>query len=272
MRVLRIAGAGRASLIIIAVLCLALAAPVWAHTPANSYIGGYWSDLDDSPGNGGDGVADLYVHFDAASIPPATNKRDRVLEGLRKWEAYVPAKVELGYDSPLNASDDVHCFQLPQRFNAITMGEINVNGVPAGVLAATETCIGFSGGPSRIRNFLLKVDEDPPWYFGTSSPSSGQVDFLSIMTHESGHAHGYTLGDPEDAEGNTGGHFSELVDGTTGSNFCPRNSNRQTMCNGFPYLGLTYLRTLESHDVHTMVDYYTVNECPEPLPQLCNIH
>lgn len=63
----------------------------------------------------------------------------------------------------------------------------------------------------------------------------------STAAHEWGHWTGWF--------GPDGAHYAE--DGDE----CPSNSSRHTMCPRLPD-GTTYMRSLESHDIHTFNDAY----------------
>lgn len=105
-------------------------------------------------------------------------------------------------------------------------------GSPGGVLGVTTVC--YSG--STITSANVAFDASESWYVGTDSPSSTQMDLLSVATHEVGHATGFA------------GHFEE-------SSICPNNSDVQTMC-AFYTRGTTWQRSLAKHDKHTMKNAY----------------
>ena len=101
------------------------------------------------------------------------------------------------------------------------------------VLGRENTC--FEDG--AIIKSTIRFDTDgPSWYTGVStSVPSGKSDARSVAIHEFGHAAGFK------------GHFE-------GTSLCS-GSIRQTMCPTLPS-GTSYMRTLESHDKHTIVSAY----------------
>lgn len=104
----------------------------------------------------------------------------------------------------------------------------------------------------QIVSFQLALDSDRNWYFGTGDASDGflntcvpscELDAWSVLSHEFGHAHGYT--DPF----GPGEHFDP------DDEVCDKDSGEHTMCSGTS-AGTERKRTPETHDVHTFLDGY----------------
>lgn len=129
--------------------------------------------------------------------------------------------------------------QSPCGIEGINTGALfwnNLDYIGSGVLGATRTC-----GSAYLLNFTIAFDSaGTNWYFGTGVPASNQWDFISIATHEFGHAFG--MNGPLA----TGNHFYES------DPICPESTARETMCPGWiGAAGTVFLRSLGTHDVDT---------------------
>jgi hypothetical protein len=88
------------------------------------------------------------------------------------------------------------------------------------------------------------------WYTGESEtmPSEEHTDLRSVLTHEFGHATGWS------------GHYSESYQGV-----CPETTNRAVMCE--PIIrGTSWQRDLQADDVHTFEAAYPGDGGPGPSP------
>lgn len=109
-----------------------------------------------------------------------------------------------------------------------------ITGVSISGLANEYTC--YSG--STITRSVITIDSTRSnWYQGTStSVPSGDVDLISVMVHEFGHAGGFV------------GHWDGVGEDCTGS-------DRETMCLGTP-TGTSYKRSIQLHENHTFDSAY----------------
>lgn len=108
--------------------------------------------------------------------------------------------------------------------------------LPAGYLALTNTC----NSPTYITRFHVGISPNANWYSGTGTPLSNEWDLRSIVTHEWGHVTGFF------------GHFINTADTCAGI-----YEDVNTMCEGSPSrIGTTYLRSTETHDIHTFLGAY----------------
>lgn len=100
-------------------------------------------------------------------------------------------------------------------------------------LGVTVRC----GGSSITRASIL-FDAVESWYSGSGTPGGAQFDLRSVAAHEWGHAFGFA------------GHWQDhdaLIDCTS--------SARETMCSSLPK-GTSYMRSLQTHDMHSLVSAY----------------
>jgi hypothetical protein len=117
-----------------------------------------------------------------------------------------------------------------------------------------------SGDEWSVTGFAITFDSSPQfeggaagtWYPGTGQGAWNQINVLDVATHEFGHASGQAL------------HFDE-------PSLCPDDpaadhTNTPTMCAGSWYGDDTNRRTLQDHDVHTLVGAYTAPPEPPPPP------
>lgn len=83
-------------------------------------------------------------------------------------------------------------------------------------------------------------DNDPPlpWYFGDNEVPDGRVDLEAVATHEFGHATGFF------------DHFND------GSDECPNGPAMHTMCRSYRLDAQAAWRSLEGHDIHTLLNTY----------------
>lgn len=77
-------------------------------------------------------------------------------------------------------------------------------------------------------------DKAENWYLGSGVPAYNQIDLRSIAAHEMGHALGLDH---------------------TGDIYCPNNTYKATMCNGYKW-GSYYLRTLAGDDRNGLKTLY----------------
>lgn len=110
---------------------------------------------------------------------------------------------------------------------------------PSTVVAFTPGC---RDGEGHFLGFSMIYDNDPPerfpWYFGDGEVPNGRIDFESLATHEFGHATGFF------------GHFGD------GSAECPNGPAIETMCPAYTFEAQSAWRTLENHDIHTLLNTY----------------
>lgn len=126
------------------------------------------------------------------------------------------------------------------NFSAVYWRDLSY--LPGGVLGVTHVCTTFgddAGG--NILTFSISINSNTAWYNGTSTPTSGTFDLLSVITHEFGHATGFW------------GHWDKNYDSSLCS-LSPSNTDH-TMCSttGTKLYGW---RTLEVHDIHTFLAAY----------------
>lgn len=97
-------------------------------------------------------------------------------------------------------------------------------------------CLSSCGWGDLLEKVWVKINDDDhiPWYQGTGSPSGNQYDLWSVMTHEMGHAAGFT-------------HINS---------FCG-TSSMYTMCSGpGDFKGTNHPRSLSSHEKDDLAAKY----------------
>ena len=105
--------------------------------------------------------------------------------------------------------------------------------LPNSTYARAQRC--YSG--DEIIKASVSFNSNHDWYLGTGTPPSGESDLWGVATHELGHTTG----------------FSKHL---TGSDLCPSNSGKHTMCPSWTKSQLPDARTLESHDKHSIAGAY----------------
>lgn len=187
---------------------------------------------------------------------PTGSWRDRVSESVGKWNAlnqpmnwvkqtqvanFCPPGPACGGGCPPAQKNTVHYRNIDGR-----------DGTLAYVLPCTYT------SNNEMSSATMVIDSSEDWYIGTGDAPDGtqvggacingpcQVDSLSVVTHEWGHASGH-LGGP-----NGDGHYSP----TDSTGACNDDSWKHTMCPSYGPKGDERQRTLEAHDIHTFADAY----------------
>lgn len=117
-----------------------------------------------------------------------------------------------------------------------TWGNITVVSYNISAIASESTC----GTSTQITRSAIRLDFRS-WANGGGSVASHEYDLRGVLVHEIGHSAGYGDGSATD-------HFTD-------SATCPNSSARNSMCPNVP-TGKTWFRTLESHDEHTIADFY----------------
>ena len=148
----------------------------------------------------------------------------RVLQGAKAWDN---VKTTLNYDyvAPKNLSRKV-CDTATRGKNLVYRASIDG---PRGTAGITETC--FTG--KQILRFTMKFDSQESWHTSITTPvPSGKIDVASVAAHEFGHASGWRS------------HLAE-------ASVCVNDSTQNTMC-PTTWAGTSQLRTLHTHDVHTL--------------------
>jgi len=178
--------------------------------------------------------------------------RDRVSEAIAKWNSIQPNALSFAQ----LASDNPHSFSQDCAAYAVEEDVLYYRDANAAYFGHTRTCL-VSGSSSPIKNFIMDFDKSWIWNKYASDPQPGEIDALSAIVHEFGHATGFS------------GHFN-----ATGANqVCPvingvpDVANWQTMCDSVDNLvsdqtyselfnGYKFRRTLETHDQHTFDHAY----------------
>ena len=160
-------------------------------------------------------------------------KRDSIKVAFNKWDFEDGADFEFILSSVDHANHSgatrIDCNPLPD--NDVHWDD------SWGAQGASAICDSDNDG--LLEAFVAIFNPDNQWNLGSGSPGTQEWDLRSIATHEAGHVWGFT------------GHFDE------GSSLCPQNSSRHTMCPGHSsVLGTDWLRTLETHDSHTISNAY----------------
>ena len=170
---------------------------------------------------------DGIVPYGFAKAFPDGALRDRVRDAAQAWNAIGTRAQLIDVAEPAD-TDPTSCPAVPQP-NAVHWRRVDGRGRHR---AYTRMC------PYAGRfTFQLVIDRDERWYTGTGEPEDDELDLLSVLTHEFGHAAGFSGPfasghfDPDDA-------------------LCAPGSNQQTMCPKIPP-GTTHMRSLEAHDIHT---------------------
>jgi len=234
--------------------CIALAAslvalvgvlPAYAHTWQDYYrYGTYTSRWD---------VGEIRWHFDTNYWNQGTAFRDRAREATAVWSGVLSnGYVQFKEMDTLGSGTYEQC-SYNARVNYLRHAQLT------GPAAVTWYCYrpAPNGDEWSVTGFAITLDSEPAfgdgtpatWYSGTGTGGSTQVDLLSALTHEFGHAGGHAV------------HFDEPA-------LCPTvasadHSSAPTMCAGVWYGNDTNRRTLEDHDVHTMQAAYAT---PPPAP------
>ena len=103
-------------------------------------------------------------------------------------------------------------------------------------LGSEATC---SSGANITRS-VIRLDFRN-WDNDGGSVGTNEFDLQGLLVHELGHSAGW-------GEGSATDHFS-------GSTTCPGGSSNHSMC-GSMGMGQPHVRTLESHDQHTIANFY----------------
>lgn len=144
------------------------------------------------------------VEYDQTALGGWSNA---IWDGAKQWEAVSPSPFKFARSNNSGNTNDVYFGSIDGQY---------------GTYAQTQTW--FPGGV-WISRFTMKLDSGETWTSG--SPSSSQLDIVSVAVHEFGHAAGI-------------GHTQWWR--------CWGNENdRPTMCGSFPY-GKVYFRYLEDDD------------------------
>jgi hypothetical protein len=228
-----------------AVTLVAPPAPAGAHTWQDYYRHGTYTSRWD--------VAEIRWYFDTAYWNRGVAFRDRAREAAATWSNVL--------------SNGYVRFREMDALGQNTYEQCSYNGglnylrwaSLTGAAATTWYC--YRPSPSAdewsVQGFAITIDSEPAfgdgtpatWYAGTGAGTGTQVDLLSALTHEFGHAGGHNI------------HFDEPA-------LCPNDpaadhSHSPTMCAGVWYGNDTNRRTLQDHDVHTMQGAYAQ---PPPPP------
>ena len=197
-------------------LLVALAVPARAHT-ASTFYPRKWPTAKVT-----------YSH--TSSVP--SNWRPLVDEAAGRWNRVKDAELDFVRGSDSGDYDWAVCSGKTGIHRDNSGGGL---GSPGGVLGVTVVC--YQSSSSTITSANVAFDSSENWYAGTGSPSSNQMDLLSVATHELGHATGFA------------NHFDN------NESICANNSDMQTMCPSYT-VGTTWARSLEKHDKHTMKGAY----------------
>jgi hypothetical protein len=200
----------------VAAFLAAVPAGAMAHPPAN-YYAAKWP-----------GTQEVYGF--TPSVP--ANWRPVVDQAASQWSAVSGATLDVVHGADYAAN------YTPNDCNARKTG-IHTGTIDGkfGVLGRTYTCW---NGAGQITQSNVVFDTAEPWYVGTGTPTSSQVDLFSVATHELGHSTGFGTG--------PNSHF-------TGSALCPNSAAQQTMCPSYT-IGTTWQRSLATHDQHTYAAEY----------------
>ena len=163
----------------------------------------------------------------AAGFPDGA-LRDRVRDAAATWNA-LGTRAQLA-DAPEPVEVDPNSCPDAPAPNAVHWRSIDGRGRTR---AQTRMCP-YPGG---LFTFQLVLDRAEPWYMGADEPEDDELDVLSVLTHEFGHAAGFS-GPFAD------GHFDP------DDELCAVGPKQHTMCPRIP-LGTTHMRSLEAHDIHT---------------------
>lgn len=158
---------------------------------------------------------------------PEGELSERVREAAKAWNA-IGTRVQLVDVAEPADTDPTTCPAVPQP-NVVHWRDVDGRG---GYRAYTRMC------PYAGRfTFQLVLDRDERWYTGSGEPDDDELDVLSVLTHEFGHAAGFS--GPF-----ASGHFDP------DSDVCASGPGQHTMC---PKIapGTTHMRSLEAHDIHT---------------------
>jgi hypothetical protein len=164
-------------------------------------------------------------------------KRDQIHQGANKWGAVggSPFDFDLGADETGFNYDNPGCTGGVGAQQTVHWEPMDIGSFVA------EVTVCPSGGD--LVNFKMGFDTDSSCDWSVDgTPAGGECDLQSFAAHEFGHATGGWLDWAT-------GHWSES------SNPCPTGSSRHTMCRSVPN-GSTYMRSLEEHDEHTLVNAY----------------
>lgn len=205
-----------ASVDIVLIVLLAASLPSMAHT---GFYPAVW------PKN-------LDVEYVFDNNVPSGTPRAQVIDGAAAWNNRVDGKApnflpagQATLSNPYTPCDGP---------NAVFWRDLTADGFPSDVIGYTPGC----RNNGNFKGFTMIYDNNPPypWYFGDDEVPDGRIDFESLTTHEWGHATGWY------------DHF--------GDDFCPDGSARQTMCPNYVFSAQRAWRSLEDHDVHTLVNAY----------------
>ncbi len=199
-----------------------------AHTSSVFYTGG---------GTGGGGTWPLYkdVRFLVRSgFPSHTPSYASIInKGFNQWSNETSGSGPDFYNdggTTLTGNADNPCLS---PYNGVYWRNLDYLGT--GVLGFTPHCESSVSNDDTVNGFSMSIDTRT-WYVDTGTPTSTQYDLYSVVTHEAGHATGWS------------GHFSST------ETICDTDLPA-TMC---PYyrVGNIRWRTLSTHDVHTFVGAY----------------
>ena len=177
--------------------------------------------------------ADPYYAFGQLNAPFNTSEAKYAIHsGDDPWNSVYGSSLDFQW----SGNENGHVFWQGTSCSTAPSNGLWIMTDDLGSLAIENTC--FEGG-AIIKSTIRFDNVGPSWYTGVStSVPSGESDVRSVSVHEFGHAAGFA------------GHFAGTPD-------CS-GSSRQTMCANVPS-GTSYIRTLESHDKHTIASAYPVN-------------
>lgn len=202
------------------------AAPVSAHSAATWYPDKW--EL----------VGPIVVHWHLSpSWPNTSNWNARPVDATKVWNNRVQT-IQFRQGTRLAVEEDPLRCELSGKN---TLHYWNFPDPPnVDVLGATNVCVLTALGSGRIVGFTLSIDNEHIWWASSSTAIPGrEYDLLGVLIHEFDHGVGFT---PHWDQGGA-------------ANLCPTDSTRHTMCASI-WSGVTYWRTIESHDAHTFDGAY----------------
>lgn len=192
-----------------------------AHTPSTFYTTGKWSN-----GN--------LIHFYVRSGFPSTAYTSGINYGANQWNAIFDGATPRFQNAGATTATGNFDSPCSSTFNGIYWRDIDY--LSPAFVAYTRLCTSTSIGTSK---FQMSIDAaGTPWYTGTAGTiGSSYVDLYSTTSHEFGHASSWV------------GHFSDS------ESICTPNSSQATMCPNIDD-GTTWIRTLDTHSIHTFQAAY----------------
>lgn len=233
----------------LAIGCLPLTLLVLQAPPAEAHAGGtffpaVWGDLTQE--------------WQFTATYPGGNYRTRIADGVGEWEWYV--EFNIGVDWTKKTSlvadfDPATCNGPGNLVNAIHWRPITG-------WAQVNKCYFNPANPVAIAAAEITIDsDDTDWYTGTGTPRNDgrnwlgicnnicQADLWSVARHEWGHMVGYN-------------HHFDSFESSAQCSDVPLH----TMCSIGE--GTTHARSIEYHDVDTLMSGYACwpSPCPPPVP------